>query len=339
MAAPRGPLDDSDDGIAAIGLGERIGQGDDVEAPIGYRRIRRDEALEEEVPELLVVAVELAVGRDERKRRDPVVREFRAGRQPGQDTFAGEAVGIGRGLRLERDRGRQARVVEDGGDRPTVAEVDAVGPAGVEPGLGGLPRGEDRVANPFLGGDPQRLEVNRGFGQPEAGRAATEAQLELAQPPADLRPPVGGRGERQNRVVERLADRVAAGGCRRERGERRRVARRRARRRASGRGPTKFGRGCPVGHSAGSTPRPPARSSRGTAPPTAPPGRGRSTGRSGPADRSARGRRDGRGSRTGHDLTSRHGGPDGHALVDAEAWFVRPAQARSAVARRIALPW
>ena len=75
VAAPRRPLRDPDDRVRpARLLGDRLGEADDVEAAIRGSRFRRDEALEEEVAELLVVAVELAVGRDERERRQASAR-------------------------------------------------------------------------------------------------------------------------------------------------------------------------------------------------------------------------------------------------------------------------
>ena len=56
----------------------------------------------------------------------------------------------------------------------------------------------------------RRREIDRGLRQPRSDGAAPEAHLEVAQPPADLGPPVRDRGQRQDRVVERLREPVAA---------------------------------------------------------------------------------------------------------------------------------
>ncbi len=61
-----------------------------------------DEALEEQLAERLVMAVQLAIGGDHGERR----ASARLGRpaQPWRYALAREAVGIGRGLGLEGDR-------------------------------------------------------------------------------------------------------------------------------------------------------------------------------------------------------------------------------------------
>ena len=186
-----------------------------------------------------MVAVQLAVGRDQGERRRAVglVARGRVARgrgrggaaQPWLDAVAGEAVGVGGRLRLERDRRRQPRVVERDDDRDPAAQLDAIWPAAVDR-VGGLPRGEDRGLDALRGGDPERREVDRGLRQPQAARPPSEPQLELAQPPANLGSPVRGRGERQDRVVEGLGDRVAAARGRGEPRERRRILGREPRR-------------------------------------------------------------------------------------------------------------
>ena len=154
------------------------------------------------------MAVQLPVGRDDDERRAATGIERPA--QVRCDPLAREPVGVGRCLRLERDRRRQAGVIERDHDAPAAAELDAVGTPRVEIRSGCLPRREDRVAQPLLGGDPQAGDVDRGLGEPQALGVAPEAEQEVAQPPADLGAPVGRRGECRDRVVERLRHPVAA---------------------------------------------------------------------------------------------------------------------------------
>ena len=130
--------------------------------------------------------------------------------QPRHDPLAGEPVRIAGRLDLEGDRRRQPRVVGDDHDRPAAADVDPVRPPGVQPRTGELPRGEDGVGHALVDEQPERLEVHRGLGQPDARRPPPEPPFEVAQPPADLGPPVGERRERQDRVVERLGHAVPA---------------------------------------------------------------------------------------------------------------------------------
>ena len=112
VAAPRGPVVDPDDRVGpARFLGDRVGEPDDVEAAVRRLWFGRRQPLEEQVTKLLVVAVELAVRCDQRERR-PAARDV-ATAQPGCDPLASEAVRVRRRLRLERDRRRQAGVVED----------------------------------------------------------------------------------------------------------------------------------------------------------------------------------------------------------------------------------
>ena len=202
-------------------VGDDIGKGDDIETTIRRARIRANKALQEEITELLMVAIELAIGRDEGKRRAAVC-ECRPDQSRG-DTFPGEPIGVRRGLRLERGGSRQPGIEEDDRDRPARTEIDAVRPTGVDAHVGGLPRGEDRVGDALLGGDSQGRQVDRRLRQPQAAGRPPEPELEIAKAPADLGPAVRGGGERQDRVMEGLGHRVAAGCGRGEVGERRRV--------------------------------------------------------------------------------------------------------------------
>ena len=70
VAAPGRAFGDPDDRVMSSGLlGDRFGERHDVEPPpIRRRRVRGHEALEEQVAELLMVSVELTVGRDEGER-------------------------------------------------------------------------------------------------------------------------------------------------------------------------------------------------------------------------------------------------------------------------------
>ena len=90
---------------------------------------------------------------------------------------------------------------------PPAADVDPVRHPGVEAGGVRLPRREDRRLDAGLREQPQRREVHGRLGQPHRPRRAPEPQLEVAQAPADLRPPIVDRRQRQDRVVERLRDR------------------------------------------------------------------------------------------------------------------------------------
>ena len=71
---------------------------DHVEPAIGRLGGGRHEALQEQVPERLVVAVQLAVTGDDEHRRGPVREQVR---QPGGDPLPGEAVRIGGDRRIE----------------------------------------------------------------------------------------------------------------------------------------------------------------------------------------------------------------------------------------------
>ncbi len=190
MAAPRRPVDDPHRRQAvARGVGDDGVEGHDVEAAVRVVRAGDEEALEEEVAELLVVAVQLAVGRDHREgrveRRGPAAK-------PGSDALASEAVGVGGRLGLERHRSGQTGVVEDRDDPGVVSEVDPVRATGVDPRFGGLPRGKDRVGDPLARGLSERGPIDGRLRQPDPGRSPPEPQLVVADAPRDLGPPVGG---------------------------------------------------------------------------------------------------------------------------------------------------
>ncbi len=158
----------------------------------------------------MMVAVELAVGRDH---SDRPVRRIRPVQETRDDPLAHEPIRVRRRLRLEGDRRRQTGVVEDDSDLAVVAELDAIRPAGVDAAAAirdGLPRSEDRERD-ALGRDlPKRRQVDRRLREPDPGGPPPEPQLEVPDAPGDLRPPIGGRGQRQDRVVERLRDRAPA---------------------------------------------------------------------------------------------------------------------------------
>ena len=105
VAAPRRPFDHPRRAGGAVRrLEQRRREVRDVKAAIRDGRTRRDEPLQEEVAERLVMPVQLPVGGDD---DEPglAVRE----RGPGEsrrDALAGEPVGVGGRRRLERDRGR-----------------------------------------------------------------------------------------------------------------------------------------------------------------------------------------------------------------------------------------
>ena len=167
MAAPRGPFGEMAHGLGRPArLQQRLGQRDDVESAVRDGPGRGGEPLQEQVAELLVVAVQLAVGGDQDE-AGLAVGEGGAG-QPGGDALPGEPVGVGRGRGLERDGARQPAVVEGDDDRAPPAELEPVRPPRVETGVGRLPRREDRVADTLLGENPERRQVHRGLRQPEA---------------------------------------------------------------------------------------------------------------------------------------------------------------------------
>ena len=106
VAAPRRPLDDALHGEPLPGgLFERRSEPHDVERPgDGDARMWRDEALEEEVPELEVVTVELTVRGDHGQWRR-AVREGGIG-QPRRHVLTREGVGVRRRGRVEGDGAR-----------------------------------------------------------------------------------------------------------------------------------------------------------------------------------------------------------------------------------------
>ena len=305
--------------------------GDDVEATIRRSGFRGDEALQEQVAELLVVAVELAVGRDQGKRR--LAAGSGATAEPRGDPLAGEAVGIRRRLGLERDRRRQAGVVEHDDDRAAVADLDPVRPAGVDRRLRRLPRGEDRVADALLGGDSRSVGRSTAVSgsQMPAGRRPNRISNSRRPQRISVRrsaAEASGRIEWWNAWAIALPPAAAATNAR----VRRRVRGGEPRPERRPEVPARSARGCRARRSAGSTRRRPARSSRGTARPMALAAPGRSTDRPARAGRSGRGRRDGRESRTGRGLgiaRSARSRPS-RTCCDPERWRARRVRARSA---------
>ena len=188
---------------------------DDIEPTVAGMRVRRHEPVEEQVAEGLVMAVQLAVARDD-QHRGAAVRNLAA--QPVGDPLAREAVGVGRDRGLEGDRSRQLRVVEDHGDVGPVARVHAVRAAVVEVVRVRLPRSEDGRAHAELGHDPQRREVHGGLGQPHpvspgARTAPRSRAAPTGSPCAGRAPPpaAGSSGGRTARSRGRPPHRRPAG--------------------------------------------------------------------------------------------------------------------------------
>ena len=216
-------------------------------------RAGAQQARQESVAERLVMAVQLAVGRDHDQRRLVVGQASRD--EPGLDPFRGECVGIGRGAWFERDRGRQAAVVQRDDDLEVAADLDPVGTSRLDVHVAGLPRREDRVMDPVLGEHPERGQVDRALraARPRspAGRSATRSHEDPRRSPSvDPRrtPAAGSCGGTAGRV------RCVPGRRPRSRG-RRPDRRAPASRRASGRGSTTSGRGFPTPRSGDSTRR------------------------------------------------------------------------------------
>ncbi len=190
----------------------------------------REQPVEEQVPELLVVAVQLAVRRDQqdairavRRLRGPA-RLTRGQRHAMRDGRRGasvddrvesrtqhlldELIRVTRGAGIEAHRARDFRIVEDDPDR-RAAERHAPRHATRDRPLR-LPRREDRPADALLGADPERQPVHRGLRQPDPGGRPTEAQFEVPEAPPDLRASIPRRRQGQDRVVVGLRDRVVA---------------------------------------------------------------------------------------------------------------------------------
>ena len=99
MTAPGSSLADPNLGVGVTrGVREDLRKRDHVEPAVGRLCRGRHEALQEQVPERLVVAVQLAVAGDDEHRRSPVREGLR---QPGGDPLSGEAVRIGGDRRIE----------------------------------------------------------------------------------------------------------------------------------------------------------------------------------------------------------------------------------------------
>ena len=182
MAAPRRPLDDParPERLAGGSRSRRPRRAVTTSNPRSLGRAGSGhEALEEQVAERLVVAVQLAVGRDDRRaaaRRAAPDPPRAAGATRSRAKRSASAVAS----RLERDRRRQAPVVERDDDAPAAAELDPVRPAGVESSLGGLPRREDRVPDALLGA-PRAASAGRprpraATSRPAAGRSAARSR-------------------------------------------------------------------------------------------------------------------------------------------------------------------
>ena len=138
MAAPRRSLPDPDLGVGtAVGLGDGGGEVDDVEAAVRGWIIGGDEPLEEQVAERLVVAVELAVGRDDHERVHVrpswVAPRTAPTTRPGAARCARARSGPRRPWPpARRTRARQVAVVEHDRDVAAVPDLHAVRPPGVE---------------------------------------------------------------------------------------------------------------------------------------------------------------------------------------------------------------
>ena len=212
--------------------------------------------------------------------------------QPRHDPLAGEPVGIAGRLGLERDRRRQPGVVERR-RRSSARRRARPGTAGACPDPAPPTCHGARIVcvTPSSASSRSVSRSTAVSGSQTPGRPPPEPELEVAQAPADLGPPVGGGRQRQDRVVERLGQAVAARDRRRRSRDRRPDRRPRASRRASARGPTRSARGCRARRWAGSSRRRSGCSSRGPARPSGRAGRARSPGRSATAGRSGRGRR------------------------------------------------
>ena len=179
-------------------LGDRFGERDDVEPAIRTSGVGRDEALEEQVAELLVMAVELAVGGDQDAGGGSPSGIVAA--EPRGDPLAGEPIGVGRRLRLERDRRRQAGVVEDDDDRAPVAQLDPIRPAVSMPGRPpATGRGSCSGLPPRR--DPERRQIDGRLGQPQPGRPRARSGSRIRGGPsgsrsADRRPtPAAGSSD------------------------------------------------------------------------------------------------------------------------------------------------
>ena len=136
-----------------------------------------------------MMAVQLAVRGNDRERS---IDRGRTAAAPGADALASEAIGVRRCFGLERCRRRQSGVVEDDDDRSIAPELDPIWLASIDAIVGRLPRREDREVDAGLGERPQGRQVDRRLGQPHAGRTSAEPGLEVANPPGDLGPAIGG---------------------------------------------------------------------------------------------------------------------------------------------------
>ncbi len=175
------------------------------------RRRPTDQAGQEVLARRLVMAVQLPV-RGDHDQRCRATGERRL-LEPRHEPLAHERVRVDGRDRFEGHGRGQQTVVDDRDDGPPVAEVQADRPARVHPAAVDrfdLPWSEDRVGDPVVDQQAEGGPVDGRLGQPHAGRPATEAHLEVAQAPGDLGRAIGRRGERQDRMVERLGHPVDA---------------------------------------------------------------------------------------------------------------------------------
>ena len=208
-AAPRGPVDHPrfHRGRMSREEGRVVGQARDAARldPGAGRRQRH-------LPEAVVVAVALAVGRDLNELSVCALVEAGQEARRHRITRAKESV--------EGDRVGDRPVVEEERERPALPSLPAVRPARIErlgpgppvsvrlPHAGSLARRQEREAHPLLGQHLEGLAVRGGLGEPHSGRLAPEAMPEVGETPSHLGDLVAPAAERQDRVAIGLRDRV-----------------------------------------------------------------------------------------------------------------------------------
>ena len=165
------------------------------------------------LPEAMVMAVGLAVGRDlnELRVRGALV-------EPGQETRRHRVARAEEPI--EGDPVGDRSVVEKESQRPARAPFPAVGPARVECGgpgspvpsrlahAGSLSRREEREAHALLRKHLERLAVRGRLREPHPVGLAPEATPEVGQAPSHLGDFVAAAAERKDRVSVRLRDRI-----------------------------------------------------------------------------------------------------------------------------------
>ena len=182
------PVDRQPDLPALLQPEERVGQG--------------------HVPEPVVMPVGLAVGGD--------MDKLGASRRAGEALH--QPVGQGFAALEEPPEGHvvgDRTVVEKERDLPARGKPAQIGPLGVEPAAGdvgplaargrpdppGLVGGEDREQDSIARQDVQRLQVDGGFGEPQALGLPAEAMAEIGDSPGDLCALVPGVGQREDHMV------------------------------------------------------------------------------------------------------------------------------------------